>query len=45
MLVSRTITEGGKISCIVAFVGSESQLLAVSYNEKYFSFLVETAEN
>ena len=31
-----------KISRIVAFVGSESQLLAVSYNEKYFSFMVKT---
>ena len=29
----------------MVFVGSKSQLLAVNYNEKYFSFMVKTAEN
>ena len=30
---------------IVVFVGSESLLLAVTYSDKYFSFVMSAAEN
>ena len=43
ILILRTIIEkDDKIPRIVVFVESEFHLLAVSYNEKYFSFVVNT---
>ena len=38
-------TEDDKIPHIVVFVESKSHLLTVSYSEKHFSFVVNTAEN
>ena len=45
ILILRTITEDKNILHILAVVRSETHLLAVSYAEKYFSFVVNTAEN
>ena len=36
---------GDTISHPIIFVGSESHVLAASYNAKYFNFVVKTAEN
>ena len=44
-LILRTVMEDNKTPRIVAFVGSKLHLLAVSYSEKHFSFVVNTAEN
>ena len=43
MLILQAIME--RQEHILAVVKSEMHLLAVSYSEKYFSFVVNTAEN
>ena len=45
MLVTQTLTEEDTFPCIVMFVGSESNLLTVSYSAKYFSFMMNIAED
>ena len=45
MLICKRYRKGDNILCVMAFIRSKSDLLAVSYSKKYFSFVVNASEN